>query len=288
MIDQKIFKNLNCPECHADLSYASDKLVCSGCGKLYLVKGNIPCLIENQGKGFIEKSSDVLINRTKVFFKQCPVLFDILHNIFGASRIGLSAEKAIKDLKEDKLILNLGSGTKIKRADVVNVDFYPFANVNVVADITKLPFKDNSVDAVICESVLEHMKDPWSALKEMHRVLKLGGLAYVTVPFMAGFHSSPEDYYRWSREGLKVLMQEQGFKEIKSGVRHGSTSAVLSIVNDWLATLVSFNSGKLKQVSLIFLTIITAPLKVLDYFISKFKTSENIAFGFYYLGRKEK
>lgn len=287
MINKKILDNLICPACFAGLNYSDNKLVCSACAKVFVIKKDIPYLLEERGRGFVENNPDVLINKAKVFFKKWPFIFDLIHRVVGASRIGLSAEKAIKNLKEDKLILNLGSGTKIKRKDAVNVDFYPFANVDVVADITKLPFKDNSVDAVICESVLEHMKDPWSAIKEMRRVLKPKGLAYITVPFMAGFHSSPEDYYRWSKEGLRILMQSQGFKTVETGARHGSTSALLSILNDWLATFLSFNSGKLQQLILMILTIITAPLKLLDYLIANFKTSENISFGFYYLGRKE-
>ena len=287
MINPKILKNLNCPGCHSTLNYSGDKLICQGCGKIYLIKENVPYLIEGQGRGFIEKSPDVLINKLKIFFKKYPAIFDIIHHVVGASRVGLSAKKAIKDLGEDKLILNLGSGTKVRRKDVINIDFYPFRNVNIVADITKLPFKDGLVDAVICEQVLEHLRDPWIALKEMKRVLKSGGLAYITVPFMVGFHSSPDDYYRWSKEGLRELMRGQGFREKEIGIRYGPTSAILSVVNNWLATVLSFGSGSLQQIFLIILTVITFPLKIFDYFICRFKTSENIASAFYYLGRKQ-
>lgn len=41
-----------------------------------------------------------------------------------------------------------------------------------VADVYKLPFKDNSFDLVICSEVLEHLKEPEKALKELQRVCK--------------------------------------------------------------------------------------------------------------------
>lgn len=252
----------------------------------HLIKNGVIYAVEKPGYEFIERNPDVLINRLKVFFKKYPALFDFIHLIVGASRVGLSPKAAIADLGQDKVVLNLGSGTKIIRKDVINVDFYPFRNVNVVADVAELPFKDNSVDVVICESLLEHLREPERALSEMKRVLKPGGLIYVTVPFVAGFHSSPDDLYRWSKKGLRELMKKHGFKEGEIGVRCGPTSAVLSVVNDWFAGIFSFGFSAPHQIILMLLTIITSPLKIIDHLIFKLKTSQNIAFAFYYLGKK--
>jgi len=286
MIKQKLLNNLVCPDCLGDISYIEEKLVCHNCQKEYLVINDCPHLLEKQGKGFKESSNDIIINKLKVFFKKYPIIFTILYYTFGASAVGKGPKKAIKDLGENKIILNLGSGIKLIRKDVVNIDFYPFTNVDIIADITKLPFKDNSVDAIICESVLEHIKNPWAIIQEIKRILKPDGIVYLSIPFIAGFHSSPDDYYRWSKEGLRELMR-QGFQEEEIGVRNGPTSAMLSIINEWLSTIFSFGLKPIHQVLLIILTIITFPLKIPDYFISKLSTSQNIAFGFYYIGRKK-
>jgi SAM-dependent methyltransferase len=48
-----------------------------------------------------------------------------------------------------------------------------------VADICNLPFSDNSFDVVLTSAVLEHLGDPERALKELHRVVKKGGLVGV-------------------------------------------------------------------------------------------------------------
>lgn len=44
-----------------------------------------------------------------------------------------------------------------------------------------MPFKNESFDIVLCFDVLEHVKNPWLVLREIHRVLKLGGKVFVNV-----------------------------------------------------------------------------------------------------------
>jgi ubiquinone/menaquinone biosynthesis C-methylase UbiE len=49
-------------------------------------------------------------------------------------------------------------------------------------DVTRLPFKDNSFDVVICSEVLEHIPDDDQALSELVRILKPGRTLAVSVP----------------------------------------------------------------------------------------------------------
>tara|TARA_Y100000590_G_scaffold136257_1_gene155996 strand:- start:11229 stop:11936 length:708 start_codon:yes stop_codon:yes gene_type:complete len=49
-------------------------------------------------------------------------------------------------------------------------------------NIHQLPFEDNSFDAVICSEVLEHLDTLESAVTEIVRVLKPGGVLAVSVP----------------------------------------------------------------------------------------------------------
>lgn len=57
--------------------------------------------------------------------------------------------------------------------DAINLGKILFPKLDLrVGDITKLPFKNNSYDVVICTEVLEHLKNPRKALKEMIRVSK--------------------------------------------------------------------------------------------------------------------
>ncbi|MFA6240815.1 MAG: class I SAM-dependent methyltransferase [Candidatus Hydrogenedentales bacterium] len=49
-------------------------------------------------------------------------------------------------------------------------------------DLTRLPVHGNSVSAVFCIHVLEHIDDDSQALSEIHRILQPGGMAHIMVP----------------------------------------------------------------------------------------------------------
>ncbi|HWO47809.1 MAG TPA: class I SAM-dependent methyltransferase [Solirubrobacterales bacterium] len=53
----------------------------------------------------------------------------------------------------------------------------------------RLPWEDGSVDVVVCNQVLEHLKNVWLPMTEMHRVLRLGGHAVLSVPNLASLHN---------------------------------------------------------------------------------------------------
>ena len=72
-------------------------------------------------------------------------------------------------------------------------------------DMQQLPFLDSSFDGVLSDQVIEHVAEPWRAMKEAYRVLRPGGLGIHTTCFLNPIHPSPNDYYRFSPEGLVAL-----------------------------------------------------------------------------------
>lgn len=74
-----------------------------------------------------------------------------------------------------------------------------------------IPYQDAEFDCVLCTEVLEHAEDPVGLTQEMFRVLRPGGEALVSVPFMWGIHEAPYDFRRYSPEGIRVLLEEAGF-----------------------------------------------------------------------------
>ena len=77
----------------------------------------------------------------------------------------------------------LSSMSNIKyRAGVKYLEGYYYDQKTNLVDITKIPFKDNEFDVVICNHVLEHILDDRVAMKELYRVLKPGGWAILQVP----------------------------------------------------------------------------------------------------------
>lgn len=86
------------------------------------------------------------------------------------------------------------------------------SKVDVYYDGKHLPFNDESFDSLFCSEVLEHVFNPDEILSELNRVLKPGAKALITVPFSWNEHEMPYDYARYSSEGIKHLLQKNGFK----------------------------------------------------------------------------
>ncbi|NIV14935.1 MAG: methyltransferase domain-containing protein, partial [Aliifodinibius sp.] len=49
-------------------------------------------------------------------------------------------------------------------------------------EFNNLPYRDSSFDIVISIDCLEHMEDPLTFTKELHRITKHGGRVIITVP----------------------------------------------------------------------------------------------------------
>ena len=77
--------------------------------------------------------------------------------------------------------INLGCND-LKLDGFLNIDSDPVVNPDVVADASKLPFDDGSVEEIYAGHLLEHFAHYEDVLREWHRVLKTGGKITVTVP----------------------------------------------------------------------------------------------------------
>lgn len=66
-------------------------------------------------------------------------------------------------------------------------------NADIHADITATGLKGSSFDAIICCHVLEHIIDDRAAMRELHRLLRPGGVAYIQVPCNERAYETDED-----------------------------------------------------------------------------------------------
>jgi predicted SAM-dependent methyltransferase len=88
----------------------------------------------------------------------------------------------------------------------VGLDFVEGPGVDrVLDDPYKLPYGINTVDVLLCSSVLEHCEMFWVMFLEMVRVVKPGGLIYINVPSNGDFHRWPVDCWRFYPDSGKAL-----------------------------------------------------------------------------------
>lgn len=126
----------------------------------------------------------------------------------------------------------------------VGADMEPGQNVDAVFDIcwpldriktALLPAGHQSFGGIICSHLLEHVKDPFGAARNISALLAPGGQAFVQSPWVQGFHAFPDDYWRISLSGLEVLFEGLETRDVfYSG---GSSDAGYRIVKDGRADL---------------------------------------------------
>lgn len=126
-------------------------------------------------------------------------------------------------LADSASVLDVGSGERRLQPEILNLDIVASPSVDVVADAHQLPFPNDVFDAVILQSVMEHVLEPETLLTECCRVLRPGGQIWVEAPFHYPIHDS-SDYYRWTLTGLRYVVSKQ-FDVTRSGVLMGPSSA---------------------------------------------------------------
>ena len=63
-------------------------------------------------------------------------------------------------------------------------------------------------DLIIISSTLEHVTAPWKAAACLESLLKLGGLVYISEPWIWRYHAYPYDYWRFNRHTLEFLFHD--------------------------------------------------------------------------------
>lgn len=105
---------------------------------------------------------------------------------------------------ENSRVLEIGSrdinGTSRPcfKGEYIGIDFIAGPCVDIIMNAHDLKFPDASFDVVICQEMIEHDSAFWITLREIARVLKVGGQFLMTTRGN-GFaeHSWPEDYWRF-------------------------------------------------------------------------------------------
>lgn len=183
----------------------------------------------------------------------------------------------------DQMVADLGCGMNIYRQPVFLVDGASYPHVHLVCRLEHLPLRSESLDGLVSVAVLEHVPNPQEHVAQMARVLKPGGRVLCYVPFVQGYHASPDDFQRWTLSGFRRLFE--GFEILQVRVGAGPTSAMLWIVQEWLALVLSFGSRRLYQI-LFPLTWILSPLKYLDLLLQHHPEAGRIASAFVLEARK--
>lgn len=139
---------------------------------------------------------------------------------------------AASSIPAGALVLDAGAGESPYRqwfghCRYVAVDFargeaaWNYGGLDLIVRLEQLPFRDDCFDAVLCTQVLEHLPEPAGVLAELRRVLKPGGILYLTAPQAFGEHQEPYDFFRFTSFGLRHLAAKAGLEVLKVEARGG-------------------------------------------------------------------
>ena len=185
---------LYCPECGSKLNQLDKP--CEVCNYPVYTRGNTPHILQKGDLPFLR------LTETEKTHPYSPYVIELL------TKIG------------DGLVLDFGAGNTPEadlKPHICYLDVQQYPHTDIVCNTTKLPFPDAIFDAVISQAVFEHIPNPFQTAKELHRILKPGGIIFIDTAFMQPLHGDPSHYFNMTLHGLRLVMSD--FEELRSGIR---------------------------------------------------------------------
>ena len=147
------------------------------------------------------------------------------------------------------------------------------------SDLTKkLKIKNSKYNNILIFNVLEHLPDYDLAFSETYRILKKRGYLIGSTPFLYQVHSAPNDYFRYTKDFLKLNLKNNKFKNIKViPLGYGPFVASYSLIHPYIKFLPLFRQ------------IILLISYLLDSFIQIFvrtKLKEIFPIGYFFIATK--
>jgi SAM-dependent methyltransferase len=110
-------------------------------------------------------------------------------------------------------VLDVGGGREAPHDDAwkpdarrIRIDLAGTHRPDLQGDAASLPFSDETFDSVVMIEVMEHLPAPAAAAAEVARILRPGGVFLGSAPFIWPVHGDPQDYFRFSADGLQVIL----------------------------------------------------------------------------------
>ena len=180
---ETLLPHLRCPETGAPLALTEEgHLWAPSTGRHWPVVNGIPILYPGMAEPEIKPDSHISNALPKVAL-----------DMIGESR---------------GLVLNLSASGATERYDhVIEAEAAIFRHTDAVVDAHKLPFADETFEAVLALNAFEHYRDPRHVANEILRILQPGGRVLIHTAFLQPLHERPWHYYNCTRYGLEAWFE---------------------------------------------------------------------------------
>lgn len=112
-----------------------------------------------------------------------------------------------------------GAAEYFKHVAISTLDIDPESGADFIADLcsnNESLIPSDGFDMIVCTEVLEHTLNPFDAVNEIERILKPGGVAFISTPCNFRIHGPLPDCWRFTEHGLRQLFRNFVNIEIKS------------------------------------------------------------------------
>lgn len=256
---------LACPLCQGSVEFLADEIACTKCHAQYAARPGAPIDLRlDRARDYpitfsVGPDSDTVPDFAPIVAHPNPG-FDYASIPLGVemSRGNRLSPELLSHFPYCPLggaLLDIGCGGEPFRqiAALTNLEYvgidYDRAP-NMLADAHSLPFRDESFECVISFAVLEHLKNPFVALREIARVLKPGAPFIGTVAFLEPFHL--HSHFHPSCLGTWSLLRSAGL-EVEQIEANSNWSGLLA--QTWM--------GLFPHSPMLFAKLMSMPLDVL-------------------------
>lgn len=179
--------------------------------------------------------------------------------------------------RRDSKVLDVGCGSKpyaglFGGSDYLGIDIEAGywkdeqKKADLYFDGENIFLPDASFDVVVCTEVLEHAANPDKLMLEINRVLKVGGVLFISVPFVWNEHESPYDFRRYTKYGLEKTLLANGFLVDSIEPTSGPMGAIGQLVSAFIFEHFKIGGSIAK---LILTLLILTPIQLVSIFLDR-------------------
>jgi len=115
-------------------------------------------------------------------------------------------------------VLDVGSGSHPRYrgffkncSEYIKLDIEGVPDVDVIGSAENIPLPNESFDSIVSTQVIGDVYDLHKVFAEFYRVLKPGGILFLTEGFSDELHDEPYDFWRFTEHSLRRLSEDAGF-----------------------------------------------------------------------------
>jgi SAM-dependent methyltransferase len=114
-----------------------------------------------------------------------------------------------------------------KASQHIGIDLILEGLVDVIADGTRLPFQDDSVDVILCNDALQYFARPREGIEEMLRVLRPGGRLILST--RSNYPEHHDEHWRFFPHSLRAMTER--FSSVSIRPESNSAAGVVLYLN---------------------------------------------------------